>query len=89
MGTPEFQHYVYTDEQVAKAKAESMKEEWTSYKVKEVKVRVISENEGAIGHTLVQIRRSTWTDWCRETALKKLTADEKAALGLGTRGFPV
>jgi len=75
-----FLPYVYTEELVAKAKAEEMKEEWVDYEVKEVAVRVLNEQEGAIGNDLVQIRRDTWHEHCLETAFKKLTPDERKAL---------
>lgn len=73
-------HTVYTDFCVAKAKAESMKQEFEDYTVGSVKVRILNEREGAVDKDLVQIDRTTYSELCRQTGLAKLNADERAAL---------
>lgn len=77
-----FQNYVYVDERVARAKAESMAEEWQTYSVHEVVVRILSKQEGAVGNELVQIRHDTYTDYLKECGLRKLTKEERKALGV-------
>jgi hypothetical protein len=79
-GGSEWMRTVYTDREVAEMEAASKHEEWASYKVHPVKVRVLSANEGVIGHELVTIDRTTAIVRHRQVALSKLSKKEKDAL---------
>lgn len=74
--------FVYLDKRAAELWAKDHIEEWTDYKVKEVECRELTEQEGAVGSQLVQIRRDTAKDAIRARALSKLTKEEREALGL-------
>jgi hypothetical protein len=73
---------VYTEKRSAEIWAEVHAEDWVQYKVKEVEVREFNSNEGAVGDQLVQIHRDRAVDLIKARALTKLTAEERAALGL-------
>lgn len=81
MGGSKMDDTVYTDEKVAKMRAEERKEEFCAWKVHEVIVRFISETEGAVGRELVTVDHTSYTDALRQRALKKLTPEERKALG--------
>lgn len=74
--------FVYLDKRAAELWAEDHKEEWVDYSVKSVEVRQLTEQEGAVGTQLVQIRRDTAKDAITAKAMKKLTAEERSVLGL-------
>lgn len=83
MGPPEDSDHVYTDEETAKLIAEDKpRDEFTTWKVNEVSVRVITQSEGAVGKELVLIDRTTPNQIHRERGLRKLTSAEREALKL-------
>jgi hypothetical protein len=78
----EWLHVVYTDREIAAMVAKKKTEEWTSYVPIEVKVRVLTDKEGAIGHDLVSIDTTPAVEMHRRNAIAKLSAAEVKALGL-------
>jgi len=82
MGGADWEHKVYTDKAVADMVAKEKHEEWVDYTAHEVQVRLLSENEGAVGHELVSIDRTTEEEAVRQAALRKLTGKERKVLGL-------
>lgn len=76
---------VYIDRQVGeialKDKTERH-EEWVSYKMKQVKVRPLTHDEGAVGSALVTINREDYKTVLRRRALAKLSREEREALSL-------
>lgn len=74
---------VYIDRQVGeivlKDKTE-LREEWVSYKMKQVKVRLLTQDEGAVGNSLVTINREDYKTVLRRKARAKLTQEEFDAL---------
>jgi len=82
MGGASWEYTVYTTMSVAEAVARQKHEEWVNYEVHPVKVRVLSQSDGVIGHDLVNIDRTTEEEWLRASGLKKLTVAERKALGL-------
>ena len=79
-------HAVFADGAVANMVAEEGKEEFLQFLVKPVKVRIISDTEGAVDHDLVTIDRTTRQEMLRRTAAKKLTAAERKALVMESLG---
>jgi len=77
-----FNHIAYLDEGVANKRASSYTEEWTDYKVRPVKVRILNDEEGAVGWSLVSINRENIYDLKKEAALKKLTKEERELLNI-------
>ena len=65
MGGSDWQDTVYLNEEVAKLKAKSLEAEWIGYRVHPVKVREISDTEGAVGRDLVRIDKTTMDTWHR------------------------
>jgi hypothetical protein len=59
------------------------REEFVGYKMKQVQVRPLTHDEGAIGSTLVMLNRDDYLTVVRRKALAKLTLEEREALGLG------
>ena len=82
MGGSDWQDTAYTCEEVAKLKAKSLEAEWINYRVHPVKVRVLSEFEGAVDRALVRIDHTTIDEWHARVGLAKLTKEERKALGL-------
>ena len=72
--------FVYLDRRAAEIWVEGNKEDWTSYKIKEVDLRIFNNDEGAVGAQLVQIRRVSAIDLIRARAIKKLTSEELEAI---------
>ena len=83
MGGSKWMDKVYTDREVAEMEAASKREEFTAYTVHPIRVRVLNDNEGAVGHDLVTIDRTRAIERHREIGLAKLSQKEKDALGLG------
>lgn len=77
--------FVYLEKRAAEIWCEEHNEEWTAYKPKEVEVRELTKEEGAVGGQLVQIRRDTSDETIRTRAMKKLNAEERRALGLSNK----
>lgn len=75
--------YVYIDPHVAQMCAEEKKEEWTDYTPMQVRVRILNDQEGAVGNDLVTIIKQTALSKIQQRALAKLTPEEKRALNLG------
>lgn len=73
---------VFIHKETAELEAEDKKEEWTSYQVHPVKVRVLNEQEGAVGNDLVTINREEPDAIYKRRALRKLTPRERQALKL-------
>lgn len=74
--------FVYLEKRACEMWASENKEEWTDYTVKEVEVRELTADEGAVGTQLVRIRKDRAIDIVRAKALRKLTKEEREALGL-------
>lgn len=73
---------VYIYQETAQLEADSKKEEWTSYNVNKVNVRILTETEGAVGNDLVTINYEVPDTVHRRRAMAKLTPRERQALGL-------
>lgn len=74
--------FVFTEQRAAEIWAEDHKEEWTTYKVNKVLVRQFTRDEGAVKDQLVRIRHERSADLLKARAIKKLTDEERRALGL-------
>lgn len=81
-GGEKWSDVVYTHEETAKLRAEDKAEEWVSYKVHPVRVRLLTDNEGAVGNHLVTVDRTEPDKVYRERAIRKLTPSERKAIGL-------
>lgn len=85
MGGSEFLKEAYIDLQAASLFCENKKEEWTSYHPEKTSGEEISNGRVIVNGNVYRLNGKSGKEALRKQALKKLTPDEREALGFPRR----